>query len=265
MKRTNYTLLFALSAFSVLFLNAVKEEKKPCIKGEGATVTENREIDGASRISLESSANLNITQGKDFTCSISAQQNILNNLVFDRDGDKLTIHEKECVTGNPRITIDMTIPSLTMVGLGGSGNIGIAGEFHVPSFEAGISGSGNIDVKDSIVAGSLHTKISGSGDISLKGSFKKAETRISGSGNLSISGHTNDNDISISGSGKVHAFDFRTAKTNVRSSGSGNLEVNASQALDIQIRGSGDVAYKGNPCLIKHISGSGSVNKKAGN
>jgi hypothetical protein len=262
MKQVNYSLLFVFSTAMFLSLIAFKNDKNPCIKGEGTAVTENREISGVSSISLQSSANLNITQGESYTCSISGQRNILDNLKFKHDGNKLTIFEEECVDGHAEVIINITLPVLNMVRLEGSGNIQVAGAFDIPSFEAGLSGSGNINIKDALVATNLVTKISGSGNINMNGSFKKAETGISGSGNISISGKCAGNNIHITGSGKLHAFDFSTQTTNVHTSGSGNLEINASHALDINILGSGNIWYKGDPEITKKITGSGRVNKK---
>lgn len=263
MKHSNYALPLIFSACLLLCLNAFTWDKRPCIKGEGTAVTENRDITGVGQVSLQSAAHVNITRGDQYACNVSAQKNILDNLIFTREGDKLVISERNCVKDRPDITINMTLPSLTMVGVGGSGDIRVSGVFHVPAFEAVLSGSGNIRIRDSIIAGSLVTEISGSGDISLPGAFKKAESNISGSGSISISGSCDHNKIHISGSGKIHAFGFRTLSTEISTSGSGDSEVNASNTLDVTIVGSGNVWYQGNPAVTRRISGSGSVSKKS--
>lgn len=265
MKHSNHTSLLIFSVFLLSLLNAFTCDTKfkSCIRGEGAAVNENRSIDGVSRISLQSFAHLNITKGDAYACNISGQKNILDNLVFSREGDKLIISEKDCVKDNTDVTINITVPSLSMVKLGGSGDINVSGAFEVPAFEAALSGSGNIRISNSISAGSLKAEISGSGDINMRGAFKTAESKISGSGSISISGSCDNSSISISGSGDVHAFGFTTLSTDIHASGSGNSEVNAGNALNVKISGSGDVWYQGNPVIIEHISGSGSINRKA--
>lgn len=263
MKHSNHFLLLIFSAFLLLSLNAFRCDKWPCIKGEGNAVTQNRDIAGTSRIDMQSFAHVNITKGSSYSCSLSGQQNILDNLIFTREGDKLVIAQKDCVKDHLDVTINITLPSLTWVKLGGSGDINVTGAFNEQAFAAILSGSGNIHINDAITADNLHTEISGSGNITLKGSFKKAESMVSGSGDISITGKSDAYSVNISGSGKIHAFNLSTSNANIHTSGSGDVEVSADNTLDVKISGSGNVEYRGNPAVMTHISGSGKVNKRS--
>jgi hypothetical protein len=54
---------------------------------------------------------------------------------------------------------------------------------------------------------------------------------------------------------------FDAKKASTQTSGSGNIRVNVSEALDVRISGSGDVFYKGSPVINVSVSGSGRLIK----
>lgn len=254
---SNY--FYLLCIFIVFALSSCKKDKWPCIVGHGPTVTQMRSVDGVSEISIQSDATVNIMQGSTYSCSIIAQQNIADNIIFRQNGNELSIFNNRCTRRYAPVIINITLPVLTDINLSGSGAINISGKFNVPAFDMDINGSGNISVNDSVTAGQLSAKISGSGDLYLLGSFNNSSAKISGSGSITLSGKSNSNDINISGSGKVHAFNFFTNSTRVHTSGSGDTEVWVSNSLDVDISGSGNVWYKGFPVITTHISGSGNI------
>jgi hypothetical protein len=68
--------------------------------------------------------------------------------------------------------------------------------------------------------------------------------------------------VKISGSGDVKAFGFDAKKADITISGSGNVEVNVAESLEVVISGSGNILYKGSPAVINsQISGSGKLIK----
>ena len=54
-------------------------------------------------------------------------------------------------------------------------------------------------------------------------------------------------------------FGFLVTNAYVEVSGSGNIEVNATDLIDGDISGSGDIYYKNSPIINVDISGSGSL------
>jgi len=67
--------------------------------------------------------------------------------------------------------------------------------------------------------------------------------------------------IEVNGSGDVFALNCPVKTAIVTVSGSGNIQLTASESLQATISGSGDVSYKGNPQITKSISGSGRLKK----
>lgn len=54
-------------------------------------------------------------------------------------------------------------------------------------------------------------------------------------------------------------FGFLVNSAYVEVSGSGNIELNATDLIDGEINGSGDIYYKNSPVINVEISGSGSL------
>lgn len=82
----------------------------------------------------------------------------------------------------------------------------------------------------------------------------------SGSSKVTATGTSGSVTIRVSGSGAVDARELHAQNVKVVVSGSGDLEVYATDVLDVTISGSGRVRYAGNPRDVrKSISGSGSL------
>jgi hypothetical protein len=79
---------------------------------------------------------------------------------------------------------------------------------------------------------------------------------------MHFSGKTDFLDASITGAGDISALDLEAKKVSLKITGSGDCEVNASEALNVKITGSGDVKYKGSPQVSQKITGSGKVRSR---
>jgi hypothetical protein len=63
----------------------------------------------------------------------------------------------------------------------------------------------------------------------------------------------------MSGSSRYKGSQFASMEAIVRSSGSGQATVNASDSLRVKISGSSAVHYLGHPAILSTVTGSGSV------
>jgi hypothetical protein len=83
-----------------------------------------------------------------------------------------------------------------------------------------------------------------------------------GSGKARLSGRAGTQEVSLSGSGEYDAESVDSRTVNVRVSGSGDVLLNATESLDVEVSGSAEIRYVGEPRVIQRISGSGSVIRK---
>lgn len=200
--------------------------KKDNVIGGGTVKTEERQLNGFTRIIVEGSTDVYITGGTDFEVKVKAYENLLPRLKTRVENGALIIkYEDDVSTRNDNSEVYITMPDLTGVNTSGSGDIDVKGNFDdIHTFDASISGSSEINIENASV-----------------------EKLI----------------LSISGSGDFKSFGLHSEEADVSISGSGDVEITVNTKLKAKIRGSGNIYYKGNPTAIDDdISGSGDLIKR---
>ena len=207
----------------------------------GPVVSEDRDIDAATGVVLETSGDLTIREGEP-SLVIHAPAAVLERLTSSVDDGVLTLGVEP---GGPgllagRISYELTLPSLESLEVDGSGDVesDVAGD----DLAITINGSGEVGIDD-IDAGTVSLTISGSGDVELNG-------------------RSDALDISIDGSADVRADGLDSKDVAVELDGSGDIDVSASSTLAVSLSGSGSVTYDGDPEITKDISGSGEVTRR---
>lgn len=209
-----------------------------CLRGSGPIVSEEMELNRIDGINLKLPGTVYLRQGDVQKVVVEGQSNIVDYLERTVKGGMWEIEVDRCVRNMEELRIFITLPQIATVR---------------------ISGSGKVIGETMLVADDIDLGISGSGDISLALMADDINSGISGSGNLILEGEADEIRFLVSGSGDLQAFKLKARKGEVEISGSGDVEVYATEQLDILITGSGDVLYHGNPSLNVAISGSGEV------
>lgn len=212
------------------------------VKGQGAKVKKTFDLPNFDAVQLTIDGDVYLRQGDSQSVEIEAQENILELISTEVEGNAWKIKFDKNVRTHDGVKIWITIPHLTMVAVSGSGDI------EGQNYFKGL--------------GDLRVAVSGSGGIDLESDSQSLDAAVSGSGDIELGGTTGDCDIRISGSGDVTAFDLETETCGVKIAGSGDASVNVRNELEVKIAGSGDVVYKGNPRVKSKISGSGDVTSK---
>jgi Putative auto-transporter adhesin, head GIN domain len=212
------------------------------VKGEGAVVTETRNVTGFKGFESAVSADVFIKQSSTFKVTIVGQKNILDLMKTELKGDmlKITFQKGYNISYKDQLKVYIEAPSFEKLSMSGSGDV---------KAENALSGS-KIDIG-----------ISGSGDFMLDNiKFSNVEFHISGSGNISVSGESEQVNFQVSGSGDIKAGDLKAQTVECHVSGSGNINCNAAKSLNALVSGSGDIRYKGRPESLKtKVSGSGDI------
>ena len=236
MKTTKIQVLFALF---VLLLGTSSCLDETFIEGNGIVRTEIRQAEGFSEITSSGDFIVSVTPGSRYSVEVTAESNLLPYISTNVDGSTLKIRTTgiHLLRQNEPIEIFITTPALNGLALSGSGIIK-TGSFISDDFRITLSGSGDID-----------TQISA----------ETLKANVSGSGNIFIEGDVLDSELVISGSGKIKSYDLEQNICKAVISGSGDMYVNVSEAIDARISGSGRVNYINYPVVHTSISGSGKV------
>lgn len=128
--------------------------------------------------------------------------------------------------------------------------------------ELRVNGAGKILSENSIASDQLLVGVAGTGsmDVDIKGNAVTAE--LTGTGTLTLRGYATSLNGMIAGTGTLKAFDCPLETVNLKVSGTGGAELNATTNAEVYVFGSGAVKIKGNTKnFMKKVYGSGSVER----
>lgn len=206
---------------------------------------ETRDVKNFTEVGFAVPGDMFVQVGPAFSVVIEGDAGFLKKVITEVRGTRLVIKtENSWNTGNNKIIVHVTMPSVEGLSLSGSGKIFVESPLKGSSLSLAISGSGKIMA----------------GDIS----YEELSCAISGSGSFDFSGtgKVSDADLAISGSGDFTAPGLEITTLEVGVSGSGSCDVYVTGKLEARISGSGDVLYSGNPRIDVSSSGSGKVRSK---
>ncbi len=213
----NFKQLVLLIAITML---AACSDHQLKITGSGKIITENRTVSTFDKVYTSGSLDVNIVQGNQHSIKISADDNVINNVITKVTDNTLNVKLKSGNYNNINVKVNITMADLTGLNSIGSGNMTITDFLNINNLEVWNTGSGNIS--------------------------------ISGDGNTLL--------ITNSGSGNFNGFSFTSEDCSVNNSGSGNMQVNCTNNLSGANSGSGHVSYKGNPSSVTiSNTGSGNI------
>jgi hypothetical protein len=232
-----------------------------CIDGDGIYQTELRDATAIDQIENYTAVDVVFTRSDTSGISVSADRNLLDNIVTEISGTTLVIKTNpgnSCFNYTQRPIINVSSPELNSIFLSGSG------DFSADYMDGGetslkLTGSGHITA-DSISCSELSAFISGSGNITVNYvETAGSDLFISGSGRILIEGVCSEGELQISGSGDIHAENFVTSTVSATISGSGDAYANVMESLTGLISGSGNLYVSGDPEINVTVTGSGRV------
>jgi hypothetical protein len=189
-------------------------------RGSNVSATQTRAVQDFHAIRIEGSCDVNATVGGAQSVAITADDNLIDDLVTEVKDGVLVITMRDGANDNFRVgpKAAISVPSLDSLMIEGSGDAVVTG----------VSGE------------NFKAHIEGSGDMRVSGKATKLELGIEGSGDADLSG-LDSRDVSVS------------------IDGSGDARVRCSGSLNASVSGSGDIGYIGSPHTSISISGSGDV------
>lgn len=242
--KTNRTIAVSILILTVLVLSACRLPFVDVVRGSGDLVTESRTVSGFNEVRLDGAGRLVVTQGEAESLEIEAEDNIIDELTSEVQGQTLVLGFQErflraTVIPTRTITYTLTVTDLTAITFNGAGELEM----------------------ESLDTSGLSLVINGAGQIDLgQLSANSLSVQISGTGTISIGGQVSSQSVTIDGAGNYSAQDLQTETTEVDINGLGSGTVWATQTLDITIDGGGTLNYYGSPSVTQEINGVGDIN-----
>ncbi|RKS42722.1 putative autotransporter adhesin-like protein [Gillisia mitskevichiae] len=215
------------------------------INGNGNMVSDTRSTPRYDEIALIGSMDVQIISGTEGKLKVDAESNLQEYILTEVKDGKLKISVEKDVSLNPsrNMTIRVTVPVETISSLS-------------------VTGSGDVSNNGILKANELKIGVTGSGDINLNVEAKQLWGSITGSGDIKLNGKAKDFSCKVTGSGDFMAYNLNAINVEAAVSGSGDIQVYASESLKARVSGSGDIGYKGNPEKQDFkTSGSGDISK----
>lgn len=233
-----------------------------CIDGNGHPSTETRTLSAFTRIQVNGDFKVLVDTGSSSVAIVKADENLQDLIVTHVSGDKLVIETRngDCLNSSHPIEISVVTPSVNNIELNGSGNVYCYG-LNTDELVLRLSGSGEMKCTQ-IKASSAMLDLEGSGNIDCAADVDNLSSQIEGSGEIRIIGSALNSELKVIGSGHQRAGELNTDVCTAYISGSGIIDTDVNNSLDVTIIGSGIVNYFGNPVLTSYISGSGKIVKQ---
>ena len=211
------------------------------IRGNGNVETENRKITSSfNAIKVSQGINLYLSQGSDIDLSVEADENILDLLVTEVEGDVLKIYFDKNVS---RATRNVYLTAAKINSIRTTSGASVKSEGMIKTKSISLDSSSGSDMKLNINAQDIECSTSSGADIYLTG------TTVSFEGDAS------------SGS-NIDADKLKAETSIVEVSSGASINVYASKEITAQASSGGDIDYYGNPTIVnKSKSSGGSVSK----
>ncbi len=208
------------------------------IEGSGVVITESRPITEFTSISIGGKYKLNIKQGNNYKLFLKMDDNLLDNIVTEIEGDILYINNISSVKHSNANEIYVTVKNIEKITMVGS--IDLISSNVIAVTRLNVVGAGACDIDMNINSNSISLELAGSNSVNLRGI-------------------TQSLDLDMAGYGDFNSLDLYSESVSLDLSGSISSTVFSKDYLDVDISGTGEVFYKGNPELIKETSRNGSV------
>ncbi len=246
-------------------------------------VTQTRDLQDFTRIDLRAAGAIDLTQGRDFSFTMTSDEALHELIETVIEGDTLIIkfvEDTQKIKSGNDIRYTITMPLIAGVRISGGGSLhcgNIAGK----SFALDLPGGSSIHIQSIAVAdfrlrvqgGSkltlghiqaarIHMDIPGSANMTIADlSANDLTIGIRGTINLSIAGRVMTQTINVVGVANIKAEHLQSNQATVKSLGIGNVDLWVTDTLDVVVSGAGSVKYYGDPSVKKSMSGIGRVQK----
>ena len=228
-----------LILLGMLMAGGVSAEVKK-IKGTGYLVVHDRQADQPfTRVSVQQSITLYVSQGKTEGITVEADDNIIPYIKTEIKNGQLNIFldPEVIVRGYTAMNVSVSMPIITDINVAAAGRLEGSSPFTVNKLEIVASGAGSVKLE-------------------VKGS--EVDVEASGAARLELKGEVEQFDLEMSSAATLKAWELRA-----EISGAAKAEVSISGQLEAEISSAGILIYDGTPRITKqNVTGRGTLVKR---
>jgi hypothetical protein len=232
MKTFAYAGLVAILAFmtsSCIFIG-------PPVKGNGNVVEETREVHEFSKIKASAGTNVYISQGKQEKVVVKADENILDAIRTEVQGDVLVVTHVKSVRRATSDKVYVTVKDLDKISTIAGANV--YSEMPLKFNDLELSTSAGSNLKFEIEARRLKVSSMAGSNVYIKGTAETVE-------------------MSAAAGSNIKAEDLESRNCNAKTSSGANIYITVAEELNAKASSGGNVFYYGSPKHINVSSSSG--------
>jgi Putative auto-transporter adhesin, head GIN domain len=170
------------------------------IQGSGVAATQTRTVARFSSLELAGSNNVTVTVGTTQSVAVHADSNLISHVTTHVVAGTLVIADTGSFTTKTPMSVEVSVPSLTMVNLSGSGRLSVTG-IKAPRMTVTVSGSGLLSAAGT--ATRLDVTVSGDGMAQLNQlTASQVHAVVTGSGLIQVT-VTTSLDAAVPGTGAI--------------------------------------------------------------
>jgi hypothetical protein len=230
-------LLAAITKLVSSGASAIESMAGEAVKGSGNVIQKSFDLAGFSRVDLGSAFIGEIKQSDGWSVVVSADDNIMERISVTVEEQTLRVRTTGFLVKASRLHVDVGMPTIEALAVGGASQATIGGFARVPAFALLLSGASQ--VKGEISADALTVQPSGASKTTLRGS----------GGTLSVN---------ASGASHVSLAELPVESATVNLSGASHATINVSRTIDASASGASHLVYLGDATLASSKMSGGS-------
>lgn len=234
----------------------------------GETETRQYDFSEFTRVDIGSAFSYEITQSDTYSISITANNNLFDDIKVAKEGQTLVIDMEipgapwAIFNSSPILKAVITMPQLQGLDSSGATHGIVAGFISTENLDVTASGASSVELVE-ISAGDVIFDVSGASKVTGDIEANNMELEASGASAVQLEGSTGNLAADVSGASHLKLDDLKAENADVTLSGASNGTVNTDGKLDAKLSGASTLGYIGEPTLgIMDISGASKLQKK---
>lgn len=190
------------------------------VKGSGQIVSESRQVSGFSSIDIMLGAELVLIQAPGEALTVEADDNLMLYITTEVINGQLVVSTPPNISLQPSRPVQLYLTFETLTA------VDVYGSCDITAAEL------NLD---------------------------ELAITFFGSGSTALTGRADHQTITVRGTANINNFDLASERVTVEIDGTGMIEVNAEETLDVSVAGSGNIRYTGDPAITQNIRGAATI------
>ena len=233
-----------------------------CTYKKGSTTMAQQELNfkDFTAINANHGIEFEITQGAEYSVSVSAPENYMDNLKIEQEGETLyvsLVNKGKRLLDTDDITVHITMPYISQIDLAGAAEACFLGRFETPQFIAHLSGSSNIEatgaseVSGTVQATRAMINLSGASDLDLLANqLSQMTMQLAGSSEAEIKGAVTNLQAMLAGASEIDGEELTVSDLDISLAGASSAEIRNSGNLRYKLAGASELTIYGSPKVL---------------